>query len=155
MDFFNRSRRTLITFAVIPLAFLGGRTAGGCFCTDGHFKLYCRGEPCCSVPVVHRGASAACCLAAAALHGQPRCDQHEPKNSSCGVSAECCRHVDLLPVSMTSRVVSQVDLNSPAFDQIGLLPAVMPAGIAQALRCEEIDLRPPRARLSVLQRFLI
>ncbi len=153
-----------IVLAIIPLTLFSGRPTGGCLCADGHIELFCSAELRCLFVSSQASTSptnkAACCCpsatapnpatGASCCHGQNvtvRRQLGEP-------SQMCCYRLHLSPMVLAGDLLFAWHSASTALNEA--VSATFHQVVIELRTCPySIDLGPPRARLSLLQHFLI
>ncbi len=173
MKILRQILRNCLVLIIIALTFFSGRSAGGCVCPDGHFKLFCGGKSCCPHPKnsvdesdcccsKHTEADQHCCsdphLTSFAPHPNPlprvpgRGGEYGKRIDN--ASPDCCQPVQLSPMvgakALSFEFADQFAAQEPSISQ-----PCFPIACEQLVRNYELDVRPPRARLSLLQHFLI
>jgi hypothetical protein len=153
-------------FVIIPLTLFGGRSTGGCICPDGHFKLFCSGGHCCSqenksVSHTTNHAAGCCCSTdnGTGTAGIPSCSQHRDQSvgdceQMAGAYPPRCHQLVLSPMLVAPNHIAPLDSNSWTIS----VPESLGLAILHAHTIGmdyQLDIRPPRARLNLLQRFLI
>lgn len=148
---------------LIPLILINGRVSAGCICMDGHFKLFCGGRACCHLrndeKIADRTATRPCCAKSGSVptccdHFCPDCNL--TKSSACSLSSAslgCCRHLELIPATLTE--ANSLDINSdfPAWEHVFLFKKLPRHTNRESARFWFFA--PPRERLKLYQRLLI
>lgn len=162
MKTIRRIFRKILVLAIIPLTLFSGRPAGGCICADGQFKLFCHGNGCCSHTNqgdLGNASTESCCCSTHVTHVA---GNHRFTSASGTVvrlagmdrSKSCCCRLQLVPM-VTLKCVT------PNLVEHALVVEITDPLQAHVFKVEFADRRstfdpgPPRARLSLLQHFLI
>ena len=157
--------RKILLLMLVPLILFNGRVSAGCICMDGHFKLFCDGNGCCSADAgrfeSNHEACGDCCNHRHSSPTQSCCNDWrnqgvesaiDTHNSQC-TSSNGCHKLSLLPVKLTEKESVTVANEIVVLDYVFYSERSLSIAVS-ALPHTTIFL-PPRERQKLLQRFVI
>ena len=155
---------------LIPLILINGRGSAGCFCSDGHFELFCGGHSCCAgkchdlnsehvacdeccddtESVVSERTDHHCCDCIAAKSGNTAKSGNAASTIN---STASCHRLSLIPMTLGEIEPIQMDEAAIAFDNVYHLDKFL--HIETSRDFPFLAFLPPRERLKLFQRLLI
>lgn len=158
--------RKNLVMALIPLTLFSGRMQGACVCAEGRCGLICDGQGCCSHETFSRtteksrrheccGSSASRCPQAVHQVGGQRQDvRSHARQRVDDISRSHCQRLEPSPMAASKDYFRQFHNDLAAVEGTVSLK-LLPSKDCQPERRCAFDPGPPRARLILLQHFLI